>query len=288
MSFKNLSVFLAVVASGCAMKMNGKSVGFGGSSASADPTSSGGSDTPSAPEHTQRVNGFDDPEPDTSGGDPQKQGFYKDYPRYPDAPVDPWKAVKDGFPIVTRADDWEVRASDGSDCTAAHDHCIDYRTWFFEHDDDRDDKQHQGRRQATLATFTEEGIFGPSNTRATGAIFGDDNNKYSAYKTVPATKKNLAKGTLVVAMAYPTTTPGNGEDVFDNIYWHIGVVDHVDWDLNKVYLVGAEDESLAIAGTRVCALIYRKGEKVKLVGGLTKDQIEVKASEVILPDAPVD
>lgn len=280
MTFKNLSVFLAVVAGGCSMQMNGKSVGLGGSSASADPS------TPTAPDHTERVNGFDDPEPDTSGGDPQKQGFYKDYPRYPDAPLDPWKAVKDGAPIVTN--DWQVRASDGTDCTAVHDHCIDYRTWFFEHDNDRDNHKNQAGRRATLATFTDEGIEGPSNTRSTGFIFGDNDNTYSAYKTVPATKKNLAKGTLVVAMDYPVTTPANGGSVFDDIYWHIGVVDHVDWDLNKVYLVGSEDDSLAIAGTRVCALIYRKGEKVKMVGGLTKDQIEVKANEVILPDAPVN
>src|SRR5258705_1216072 len=167
MTLKNLSVCLAVVAGGCVMKMNGKTVGFGGSSASASPDGS----TPSPPEHPERVNGFDDPEPDTSGGDPQKQGHYKDFPRYPEAPIDPWKAVKDGRPIITSSSDWEVRASDGSDCTAVHDHCIDYRAWFFEHDDDRDNKQKQGSRRATLATFTTDGIEGPGDTRSTRSEF---------------------------------------------------------------------------------------------------------------------
>src|SRR5690349_17153368 len=88
MTLKNVCAFLAVVVAGCAMNMNGKSVGLGGdsstASASPGPSPSGGGDSDSAEDSS----------------DPQARGHYKDYPRYPTAPVDPLLSVKDGKPVV--------------------------------------------------------------------------------------------------------------------------------------------------------------------------------------------
>jgi hypothetical protein len=270
MTLKNVCAFLAVVAAGCAMNMNGKSVGLGGDTASASPSSGGSSDTSSS---------------DEDSGDPQSTGHYKNYARYPTAPVDPMLSVKDGQPVVVNNDDWKVRASKGSTCTAAQDHCIDPRTWFYEDDISRDGKA--VNRRVVLGTFTNEGVQGPHNTRATGHILNED-NPYTAYKTVPATRKNLDKGTLVIAMMYPVVTPEDGGSVFESISWEIGVVDRVDWDLMKVYLVGSEDESIAIAATRVAVLSYRPGGKVAVIGGKKPTEIQVKAADAILPDPKVE
>lgn len=279
MTLKHLSAFLVVVASGCAMKMNGKSVGFGGSSASADPTSSGSSGS-SIPAAT-----YENPpesEADTSGGDPQKQGFYAKYARYAEAPRDPYASVKDGKPVVVE-NSYEVRASEGSDCTALHDHCLDKETWFFDAHEGWNAKKPV--REVHPGFFTTDGPEGPVNVGDL-RMFGSD-SKFTAYKTVPASKANLDKGRLVVALNYPAVTPADGGSAY-KLGWSIGVVDHVDWDLNKVYLVGAEDDSIAIAATRVCALASEDGGKVELVGGLTKAQVEVKPTDVIKPDPAVE
>jgi hypothetical protein len=275
MTLKNVCAFLAVVAAGCAMKMNGKAVGFGGGdSASASP---GGGGSSSSDTTASASDGEE-------SSDPQARGHYKNYPRYLEAPADPLLSVKDGKPVVIEATDWQVRASEGTECTAVRDHCIDPRTWFYEDDISRDGKNKSARR-VVLGTFTTEGVEGPHNSRSVGIL--NENNPYTAYKTVPATRKNIEKGTLVVAMAYPAVTPAHGASPFDDIWWHIGVIDHIDWDLMKVYLVGAEDESIAIAATRVAVLSYRPGEKVVILGGKKSNEIQVKAADVILPDAPM-
>jgi hypothetical protein len=255
------------------MKMNGKTVGFGDSTASASP---GGGSTSSL------GSGFDEEPPESS--DPQARGHYKNYPRYPEAPVDPWLSVKGDQPVVIPDDGWQVRASEGSDCTAVHDHCIDPRTWFYEDDISRDGKKFN--RRVVLGTFTSDGVEGPGNVHS-GAGILNEANPYTAYKTVPATRKNLAKGSLVVAMAYPVVTPSDGGAPY-GIAWQIGVVDRVDWDLNKIYLVGSEDDSIAIAATRVAVLSWRPGGKVEIVGGKKRDEIKVSAADVILPDKPVE
>jgi hypothetical protein len=277
MTLKNVCAFLAVVAAGCAMKMNGKTVGFGGDSAAASPGGGGSSSGSSSDSSSSAEEG--------ESSDPQARGHYKDYPRYPEAPVDPLLSVKDGKPVIVNSDDWKVRASEGSDCTAVHDHCIDARTWFYEDDISRDGKIKNARR-AVLGTFTNEGVEGPHNTRATGRIINED-NPYTAYKTVPATRKNLEKGTLVIAMTYPNVTPSDGGSVFEDIGWQVGIIDRVDWDLMKVYLVGSEDDSIAIAATRVAVLSYRPGEKVMILGGKKANELQVKPADVILPDPPV-
>jgi hypothetical protein len=134
---------------------------------------------------------------------------------------------------------------------------------------------------------------------ATGAIVpanaghdapADDVTAYTAYRTVPAAKKNLVPGALVMmlglqnALGYqPLSTKqfDSGVDVFAHGFG-VGVVDRVDWDMGFVFLVGKKDP-FWITATRVPVLAWRPGGKVTILGGAKRDQLAVSVSEVTLP-----
>ena len=104
----------------------------------------------------------------------------------------------------------------------------------------------------------------------------------TAYRTVPATTRNLVPGALVMVMPFPAKHPASGLRPYQ-ISWITGIVDRVDRELGFVYLVG-RTEPAWISSTRVAVLSWRLGGKVTILGGLKRDQLAVSVGEVTLPD----
>jgi hypothetical protein len=241
---------LALVAS-CGVNFNGKTYGLGGTRAEAGP-------------HT----------PDSYNDEGTE--------RYPAAPVDPWAAVDGDGPVRTAGgdDDLHMKVREAAaDCTAAHDHCLMRNAWFLESDGRRErDPIH---RNAALYLFGPgpDGHFRPI---AGNAGYAEDlSGGYTAYRTVPATRKNLAKGALIVGLEYPDTKLENGDDPW-LAFWHLGVVDRVDWKTGKLYLIGREDP-FWIAWSRVAVLSWKPGGKVEILRGKKRNELAVAAADVILP-----
>lgn len=208
--------------------------------------------------------------------DGQVTSAYRKMPPYPAAPVDPWAAVDGDQPRRYSEEDSQqsVRDNDFA-CTALHDHCFAPNVWLIEND--QDVARH---RSHTAAAY----VFGPSGpalpVNANGG--GLPSEPYTAYRTVPATKKNLKPGARVMALTFPRTELSRGTDVF-KVAWNTGIVDRVDWDLGFVFLVG-EDRNYWITATRVAVLSWKPGGKVEIIGGGARGSLAVRADEVILPD----
>lgn len=209
--------------------------------------------------------------PETSGGFVTNAN--RGLPPYPDAPADPWIAVDGDQPRRRPAGDavWNVRDNDFA-CTAVHDHCFAPDVWLIENEPTR-----PKFRIAAAYVFGPKGPMLPVSAKSGGL----PSEAYTAYRTVPATKKNLKPGAHVMALTFPTTQLTRGSDVF-NAVWNTGIVDRVDWDLGFVFLVD-QDRSYWITATRTAVLSWKPGGKVEIVGGGSRDSLAVRADEVISP-----
>jgi hypothetical protein len=207
-----------------------------------------------------------------------KTARYDKLPPYLSQPADPWAAVKGDQPLrwtAEQADEWIVRDTEHA-CTAAADHCLLANAWFFEKIADRE--RGFSRRPVYVAVFGPEGPITARNAR--GGYTATEG--YTAYRTVPATKKNLAKGTLAVVLERPHAYPATGRDAVQ-LMWFIGAVDAVDFELGTVKLAGHKDSAL-LTSARVVVLQWEPGKKVEIVGGRKRDELAVKKQDVILPE----
>ena len=202
--------------------------------------------------------------------------------KYVDAPADPWAAV-DGDQPKRRTEEqifhWRLNETK-AECTAARDHCLPALTWMLERDEWRDDKTLD--RHPIVVGFGPKGPLAPGNN----SVHEAEDGKYTLYRSVPATKKNLVPGALAIwfgergdNLAEKQTR--SGEDAYTR-RWNMGVVDKVDWEMGFVQLAGREDPWW-ITSTRVAVLSWRPGGKVTVLGGAKKGDLAVKRSEVTLP-----
>jgi hypothetical protein len=213
----------------------------------------------------------------TEGGNPTSR--YDHLPPYPDAPSDPWASVAADQPRrldAAAAEGWTVRSTDFA-CTAAHDHCVTADSWLIE-DDSSARRSPSGHSVGVAFGFGPDGLLEPSNSQRSA---GRPTQDYTAYRTVPATRKNLTPGALVAVLPFPETHLHRGGDVFKTT-WYLGVVERVDWELGFVYLV-KRDGPFWISGARAAVLAWRPGGKVEIVGGRARGELAVDKRDVVLP-----
>lgn len=185
-------------------------------------------------------------------------------------PASPWTGVAKGQPVQVafRFDRWWIR-DESLTCTAALDHCLPAHAWFWV----RDEPGSSTARAALPIVFTSEG---PKRPRPLHPIQAQP---YLAYRTVPATKKNLAAGARVFAFRDKPLPPDTAQ-VYDE--WQMGVVDRVDWDLGFVFIKDIE-RPFFLTASRVAVLSYDKEHGVQIVDGMARDKIAVAAGDVIVP-----
>ena len=188
-----------------------------------------------------------------------------------DAPVDPWLAVEGGKPRVVRheaapsvwtANEDEWRAT----CTAAHDHCLADCEWLVSQ------RWGDSIRTASPGTRTDEGFDGPS-----GSV-QDESTDYEAFRSVPATRRNLEVGMVVLVSPVSST--------WASYDWKLGEVESIDWDAETLTLTDHRinrGEPFPLAGARVAVLRYAPGGQVEVMNGLTPDRVKVRPDEVFLP-----
>jgi hypothetical protein len=190
----------------------------------------------------------------------------------PDAPTDPWSAVKGDQPILFdaalgRTTRFTVPA-DKRPCTAARDHCLPSLAWMWVHEGESGPV-----KTAIAVVLTSEGPAQPANARGNA-----NSDNFIAYRTVPATKTNLVPGALVAS--HPLAIPKDPENAWER--WALGTVERVDWDLGLVWFERSKEPHF-ITSLRVAVLAYPKGGKVTIVGDKKRDELAVKAADVILP-----
>ncbi|MFN0248374.1 MAG: hypothetical protein ACKV2T_15895 [Kofleriaceae bacterium] len=203
---------------------------------------------------------------------------YETMPPYPRAPHDPWAGVAGDQPrhvAVPSEGLWVVRSNDHA-CTAAVDHCFLPEAWFVEEDASA---RRASFRTGSVIAFGAHGPTRPTNARTSAGI---PSEPFTAYRTVPATRKHLVPKALVISLSFDKPTIDRGAEVFERS-WNIGVVESIDWDLGLVFFEGQPDRAYAIAGTRVAVLSWRPGGKVAIVGDRARDELAVKATDVTLP-----
>lgn len=191
---------------------------------------------------------------------------------YPDAPADPWAAVSGDQPKRRPAgDQWTVRTHDFA-CTAAHDHCLETDAWFIV---DQQPRPAGYQRDGEVYVLGADEPFGAWN--AVMRKHGPD--RYIAYRTVPATRDNLAAGALV--FGFKSAHPANGRKAVEDSWAH-GKLASVDLAHGSYTLEGRE-QPLPLSGARVAVLRWQPGGKVEIIGGKQRDQLAVRAGDVFLP-----
>lgn len=173
------------------------------------------------------------------------------------APVDPWQAVDGDRPrILPHAVTPGVDRGDAL-CDAHHDHCLLDCGWLV---------------ASHGPPFGED--VRAVDLAATADGFADAPDRpVIAYRSLPATRRNLAVG----ALALVATTP------LDSIPdWTLGTVEAIDWSDGRLRLRGHRS-SYALAGARVAVLSYRPGGKVERVGALPADALTIRPDELIGP-----
>jgi len=262
----------AALLGGC-VKVNGKSYGLGASDDSASkasPASGGSSSSSGTPGQTAPTSRDESRLPPAPNFDPDP---------YPTTVADPWAGVEGDQPRKLSEKDanhWYA-SRDKHACTAAIDHCFTRPLWLIEQDASRDNDRETYRRSGVAFAFTPDGgTVEPHHGGWPGTTVA-----YTAYRTVPATRKNLVPGATMWSLAFEFKHPESQMSVFEN-GWAIGLVDRVDWDMGFVYLKG-QKQPYWISAARVAVLSWRPGGKVTIMGGGTRDSIKVAASEVILP-----
>lgn len=193
-------------------------------------------------------------------------------------PADPWTGVQGDKPATfkdheTMKERWDTRDEKVA-CTAMRDHCLPSIAWFWI----RPEEEPRSIKAGRVVGFTREGPVQPHGRRRTHDV-GHHENPFVAYRTVPATRKNLAVGALAVAHEQPI--PKDANVAFD--LWTMGVVERIDWDLGMLWFAGSEDARF-ITSTRIAVLKYPQGGKVTILGGKKRDELAVKPADVILPD----
>lgn len=193
-----------------------------------------------------------------------------------DAPADPWRAVADGKPIAVSHEATYHSPPDGTAaCDAAHDHCLRDCTWLI-----TEPVSEGTHRSARAFHFRADGTFEDS---------GDSHAQpgYVAYRSVPATKANLAVGELVLAIAAPARDAGgygsmNGIDYsVQSAVWDVGTVDSIDFAAGTLRLVD-RDEPYFLSAVRVPVLKYADGAaKVEAIKGV--DATVPAVADVFLP-----
>ncbi|HEX5060718.1 MAG TPA: hypothetical protein VFV99_15220 [Kofleriaceae bacterium] len=261
------SAFVFVFA-GCVV--NGKAYGPGSSTTNSSTTSGATTAEPSGSTSTSEAaatNGA----PPQAGSPVNDQVSSNENAPYPDAPADPWAGVAGDQPKRRSDDRWTVRTRDFA-CTAAHDHCLDTDAWFIV---DMQPRPLSYQRNGEVYVFGKDEPFGAWN--AVMKNHGPDH--YVAYRTVPATKQNLAPGVLV--FGYKSDYPANGRKAVEDSWAH-GKVASIDLELGYYTLEGREQQ-LRLSGARVAVLRWEPGGKVEIIGGKRRDELAVRAADVFLP-----
>jgi hypothetical protein len=274
---------LVVMLSGCVV--NGKAYRPGSSSSSSTPPASPAASSPaSAASGTQPV-GAPAAEGDrsdlyTPDGRVREDARYYKEPPYLSAPADPWAAVQGEQPLrwtEEAANHWTLRGNEIT-CDAAHDHCLVKDAWFFVKPSDLDRHAQYKASKVTAAIA----VFGPTRPaqpwNARPQVNGEN---LIAYRTVPATKKNLVPGALVIGLGREHILPRTAISAYE-ASWYFGELESVDYDLG-VYQLKDFDDTLPLEGARVAVLEWRENTKVKIVGGKKREELAVKANEVFLP-----
>ena len=200
----------------------------------------------------------------------------------PSKPADPWLAVDaKRVPAALPLDAWQDRNAsvlvrqDITGCTAAHDHCFRDCTWMIRDVSDDSPRQFVG----IPAHRRSDGVFSTSSGMLTSAnrIAGEIAAGYTAYRTVPATKRLLAEGRLVAVLEELPASEREGLSA-----WTMGTVLRIDYEAATVQLKGGP-EVFPLAATRVVVLTSKNGGPVELTAGMSDKDIVVKADEVFLP-----
>jgi hypothetical protein len=201
-------------------------------------------------------------------------------PPYPTAPADPWAAVAGDQPLRLpreRADHWIVRGSQ-TQCTAVRDHCLVKETWFFVQQSmiDRKAQYPNVLISAGPAIFGPDRPYTPANTRSPLQSTADA----IAFRTVPATKRNLVPGAYVIGIPHGDL-PYSGVSAI-GAGWQYGELESVDYDAG-VYQLKDYPDTMPLAGARVVVLAWKPGGKVEIVGKQRREQLAVSAADVFLP-----
>lgn len=277
-----LGVALPLALTACAVKLNGTSYGPGTAAASPGggttaPPAAGSAANPTPPTEAGDAGEPDDPFADGTplyGPPPTRCFQHKDPPRplYSTTPVDPWLAVASDKPALATGL-WR-HGKRGARCTAQHDHCVRECAWFISYDKSGADQPVPTwmMQQDEADTFRD----GMRTTRL-------EHLPRPAYRTVPATRRHLTPGAIVIALTYPARIP---KDDLGVDAWLVGRLDRVDWKAGKLYMVGSPDP-FWLSATRVAVLSYRPGGKVEIVGKLRRDELAARPGELFEPLADV-
>lgn len=185
-------------------------------------------------------------------------------------PASPWAGVSKGHPVKVdmKFERWWIR-DENIACTAARDHCLPAQSWFWV----KNVVESTTVKTAYPVVFTADGPKRPA------PLANGDKPAYTAYRSVPATKKNLVAG--VHAFAFPDhATPRSTDDVYDR--WQMGIVDRVDWDLGMLFFKEME-QPFFITAARIGVLSYEPDAGVKILHGKKRDELTVRAADVVLP-----
>jgi hypothetical protein len=242
----------------CACTVNGKTYGLGGGHAGASTVA--GSTSPG----------------DSATTDDDDGDKYRGATKYGYGPADPWLGVDGDHPRANdNAESWVLRG-DPYDCNAAHDHCIDPLVWFTARGADL----RRGLPQVVgMGQFGNDPhvVYGPVNS-TTGPRYDDD---FTAYRTVPATKANLAAGTLVVVLSRSAGKLSSATHAYESSWW-VGEVEEINAE-GGYFTLKHRDDVFELWGARAVVLTWKPGGKVTIVGGKKRDQLAVRASDVYLP-----
>lgn len=270
-----LWVGIAILASACTI--NGKSYGPG--TGGGGNTSSGGGSTASSPA------------PSGTGSDPYAGGRdqgssgdgdkYRGARRYGYGPADPWLVVDGEQPKLLphdKAEYWKVRGDD-YDCSAAHDHCLEDMVWFTIRKSDLERGLPKPVAQNIMGTEGNDHLYGAVNGRGANFYGGD---AFSAYRTVPATKTNIAVGSLVVALDRKDGKLRSASQAHEATWW-LGEVEEIDLE-GGFYKLKDRDDVFKLWGARPVVLMWQKGGKVQIVGNKKRDQLAVKPADTFVPE----
>ncbi|MBA3463580.1 MAG: hypothetical protein H0T46_26725 [Deltaproteobacteria bacterium] len=191
----------------------------------------------------------------------------------PDRPTDPWSSVRGDQPILFddalgTTTDFDI-SDQPVECTAARDHCLPALSWMWIHEGDN-----QRVKGAHVVAITSDGVRQPIGAKGTTTP-----DRYTAYRTVPATRQTLVEGTL--ALAHPKAVPASPEDAW--AVWALGPVERVDWDLGFFWFAG-DKEPRFVTSARVAVLSWTPGAKVTIVGTKQRNELAVKVADVIVPE----
>lgn len=262
---------IVIVLSACTI--NGKAYGPGASAPSTVPASNASSAPASTGGGDQRSDLY------TADGRVREDARYYKEQGYASAPADPWAGVANDQPVRWATPDRWVLRETPAECTAKLDHCLVKEAWFVVNDDHL-----QGKKQRSGVELIDtrwqvyggEEFLSPANTTFQGPRKGN----LTAYRTVPATRHNMAPGVIAIGLPHGII-PAHARASYE-LGWTYGIVEEVDFDIG-VYRLKGDSDTRPLAGARVAVLAWRAGEKVQILGGKRRDQLAVQPADVFLP-----